>query len=168
MSFSLSFYGATPRHTQTDAYDSVRRAFIETWHLAFELRMSDSSGKAAKWLARGKETWSADIKKLERYSKSREKDAAALGRYYGELSEMAHPTLSAAENSVSLMATRHGVNIEADSIERPASAFEKELLELLYRFLWLILDHEKSFIQLYVDETKIPHALEFANKHPHM
>jgi hypothetical protein len=47
-----------------DAYDCVRRSFIESWQLQFEFKLLDSSAKAQKWLE-GKPEWQADRKKLE-------------------------------------------------------------------------------------------------------
>lgn len=151
-----------------DAFDSVRRSFLETWLLALELRLVDSATRAAKWLARQGDSWSADIKRLEEYSKSREPKAPLLGRYYGELSELAHPTRVAAENSVALTATRYAINTEAEAIRGARSEFEKELPELLYRLLWLVLDEDKTLIPLHVNENATPTAVQFAEQHPHL
>jgi hypothetical protein len=39
------------RSERLDAFDAVRRAFLETWLLAMQLRMATAAGEAARWLA---------------------------------------------------------------------------------------------------------------------
>lgn len=153
---------------QLDALDSVRRSFLETWLLAFEFRMKVSAGKAAKWSSRQGGSWSADIKKLEDYSRSRNERVLKLGRYYGELSELAHPTRSAAENSTSLTAKCFGINTEVKALETAWDEMEKEMPELLYRLLWFVFDEDEAFISLNVNEKELPIAFDFVQKHPHL
>lgn len=127
--------------------------------------MTDSSAKAARWLAKQGDSWSPDINKLQDYAQSRKEGVHKLGKHYGDLSSMAHPTRDAAENSASLVTKRHGVNTEVNAIERATLAFESELPELLYRLFWLLLDGDAVFIPLYIDEAQVPTAIEFADQY---
>lgn len=153
---------------QLDALDCVRRSLLETWLLAFDLRMKDSEGKAFRWLSRQGNSWSADIKKIKAYSRSRNEQVLNLGKYYGELSELAHPTRNAAENSVGLTTNRFNINTEVQAIQAAREAFEEELPELLYRFMWLVLDEDKALIPLNIDDKEIPFTLDFVKTHPHL
>jgi hypothetical protein len=56
---------------ELDAFDAVRRAYLETWHLAFQFRMPTLRGQAGRWLARQPNSWSADIGALEEYARGR-------------------------------------------------------------------------------------------------
>ena len=88
----------------------------------------------------------------------------SLGLDYGGLSELAHPTLSAAENSASLITFRRGISHEAGSVTSAMSDFEgKDVPELLYRFGWLILDRRADFIPLSVNEQNMPALLKYVS-----
>jgi len=148
---------------QLDSYDAVRRAYLETWLLAYEFRLEESGRKAAKWHAKRDDSWSPDISKLEAYSKSQGVKALALGRDYGGLSEVAHPTKSAAENSVAMITARHTDCFAKKSLNEAKSKFEKtDLPETLYRFVWLILEESKGLIRVGADDKKLPNALAYA------
>ncbi len=82
-----------------DACDAVRRAYLETWLLAFEFRLIDSEAKATQWHNGKAKSWSADIPRLKRYAPL-QGAAPMLGQDYGGLSKIAHPTKEAASNSV--------------------------------------------------------------------
>ncbi len=151
-----------------DAFDSVRRSFLETWLLAFELRIKDSTTKAAKWHTGQGDSWSADIAKVEAYARSREAKAPKLGRYYGELSELAHPTRSASENSAALTTKRFGISTEVKIVKTAQVVFEQELPELLYRVLWLVLDEHEGLISLHINENALANAGKFVEEHPHL
>jgi hypothetical protein len=93
-----------------DAYDSVRRSFIESWQLQFELKFRDSATKAQKWLEGQPDTWKVDRAKLEALIAKLQGGQGDFAREWGELSEMSHPTLQATVNSVSIASTIAGVN----------------------------------------------------------
>ena len=82
---------------ELDAFDAVLRAWEETWYMAHELRLSASADKSAAWLRKDKDTWSAKIGVLVEFAKKRGHPGPNIGRDYGLLSELAHPTRTAAE-----------------------------------------------------------------------
>ena len=76
-----------------DAYDSVRRSFIESWQLQFELKLRHSATKAQKWLESQPDAWKVDRDPLEALIVQLHGERAGFAREWGELSEMSHPTL---------------------------------------------------------------------------
>ena len=151
---------------QLDSYDAVRRAYLETWLLAFEFRLEDSGPEAAKWHAMRGSSWSADIRKLETFTKSQGIKAPELGRDYGGLSELAHPTRSAAQNSLAVITGRYGDSVARDSLRKAKLEFEeRDLPETLYRFVWLILDESRGLINIEVDAKNLPVILTYAEEY---
>jgi hypothetical protein len=90
----------------TDSFQVVLRAFEESWYLAFYFRFQDQYVNAAKWQAEVGGQWSPPIGELVEFAKARGVQEPTLGRDYGRLSEVAHPTKSAAFNSVTLCGAR--------------------------------------------------------------
>lgn len=146
---------------ELDAFDAVRRAYLETWHLAFQFRMPNLKGEAGRWLAGQPNSWSAEIGKLEEYAKGRGLNAPDLGNDYGELSELAHPTRSATENSAALVLWRARINQDGQTVEQAISALENGTAGMIYRLLWLALDEDPTLIPLRLDDGKMPTALAF-------
>ena len=65
--------------------------------------------KSAAWLRKDKDTWSAKIKRSCGVRQETRPSGPNIGRdYEGLLSELAHPTRTAAENSVTLGGVRKG------------------------------------------------------------
>src|SRR2546430_624414 len=91
-----------------DGFHLIARGFEETWNLAHDLRLSVHHDRAARWLAGENDSWSARIGVLVNFAIGRGHREPTLGRDYGLLSELAHPTRSAAENSVTLCGVRMG------------------------------------------------------------
>lgn len=149
---------------ELDAFDAVRRSYLETWHLAFQFRIPDLRGQAGRWLARQPNSWSADIAALEQYARDRGLNAPDLGSDYGELSGLAHPTRDAAENSAALILWRNGINEYGQTVENSIKALESGSLGMLYRLLWLVLDEDRSLIPLRLDEGGLPTALGFCKE----
>ena len=103
---------------------------------------------------------------MDEYARNRGHDAPNLGADYGELSELAHPTRNAAENSAALITTRLGINVEARIVERALVALERGIPAMLYRLLWLVLDEQSDLRPLYVQEENMPTAVRFVEQHP--
>lgn len=156
------------RSEELDAFDAVRRAFLESWHLAFQFRLSDARGQVGRWLAGTPQSWSADIGRLETYARQRGQDAPNLGQDYGGLSELAHPTRSATENSAALIVRRLGMSEleEAQTIESSIRDLELSLSAMLYRLLWLVLDEHSDLLALHVDSLKMSTCVRFAENYP--
>ena len=153
------------RPENLDGFDAVRRAFLETWFLAFQLRFRQDEGDTGRWLARAPQSWGSDIARLERYARQRGHAAPNLGRAYGGLSGLAHPTRDAAENSTALIAQRRGINIEAALVNQAFADLGAELEQLLYKLIWLVMDEDAGFIALPVIERNMPNASRFAEEH---
>lgn len=153
------------RSERLDSFDAVRRAFLESWLLAFQFRMLNSSGDVGRWLARMHRSWSADIGDLEEYARSRGHVAPNLGRDYGELSNLAHPTRDAVENSAALITRRLGISSEAHKVEEAIERLEEGIPAMLYRLLWLTLDEHADLIPLNVDERNMPSSVRFVEEH---
>lgn len=151
---------------ELDALEAVRRAFLESWHLAFQFRMENPRGEVGRWLARRPHSWSANIRRLDEYARNRGHDAPNLGADYGELSKLAHPTRNAAESSAALITTRLEINVEARIVERALVALERSIPAMLYRLLWLVLDEQPDLRPLYVQGENMPTAVRFVEQHP--
>ena len=149
-----------------DAYDAVRRAYQETWLLAFEFRLEESQTKAAQWHMGKSDSWSPDIRRLEDYARSQGISEPMLGKTYGGLSEVAHPTRSAAENSLAVVVAPHGDSVARTSLIEAQANFEsKDVPMLMYRFLWLIIKERTGLIKIEADIATLPTAISYANRY---
>jgi len=152
---------------QLDACDAVRRAYLETWLLAFEFRLQESQSKTALWHKGKDKSWSASLQTLVKYAKSQGIQEPMLGRDYGGLSKAAHPTKVAARNSaVLLTAPPGGDSIERISLLEAKADLEcKDVPEMMYRFLWLIIEERTGLIQIGADTGALPTAVSYANEY---
>jgi hypothetical protein len=148
-----------------DVFESVRRSFVESWLLAYELRFKTKKAKAEDWLTGKSDSWKADRNFLDKHARSQRKDVLDLKKYYSDLSNLAHPTRNAAENSFLLTATRFGLRPDSQDIERAHTGFDREKYEDLYRTLWLMLAEDEKFIILPAEDEKPPIALSFVSKY---
>jgi hypothetical protein len=86
-----------------------------------------------------------------------------MGRDYGRLSEVAHPTKSAAMNSVTLCGARLGIGgADAELVEEHKNE-EARFPDALYRLLWLMVDQDKKFIPLHVNPKNVPLSWKFCD-----
>jgi hypothetical protein len=144
-----------------DGFHPILRAFEEAWNLAHELRLNEQHAKAIKWLAEANDTYLASISVLNEFVKSRGQHEPPLGRDYGSLSELSHPTRSAAMNSVGVALLRLGS--EGAEVEF-RKAEENDRLRIpyaLHRLIWLMIDQDPRFIPLPVDTSKMPLSMKF-------
>jgi hypothetical protein len=146
---------------QSDAFQVVLRAFEESWYLAHYLRFADHSGEAARWLAGDKKSWSGDLGKLMDFARERGLPDPSMGRDYGRLSEVAHPTKSAAMNSVTLCGYRLGIDGANVELLEECKNEEARFPDALYRVVWLMVDQDKKFIPLHVKKTDVPLCWKF-------
>src|SRR5258708_23476307 len=89
-----------------DGFHTVLRAFEENWNMAHELRLRTAQTKAARWMAGANDTYLASIPALNEFVRPRGQHEPPLGRAYGSLSGLSHPTRSAAMNSVGVALRR--------------------------------------------------------------
>jgi hypothetical protein len=151
-----------------DGFHLIARGFEETWNLAYDLRLSAHRDRAARWLARTNKSWSARIDDLLSFAIGRGYREPTLGPDYGLLSELAHPTRSAAENSVTLCGVRMGIDGAQAQIATEDVNCEKRIAAALYRLLWLILDQDPKFIQLPVQESNMPRSSQFVSEYQYV
>jgi hypothetical protein len=151
------------RSGETDAFQVVLRAFEESWYLAHDLRLAEHSGRASRWLAEENDSWAARLGKLITFARGRGLPNPSIGRDYGRLSEVAHPTKSAAMNSVTLCGARLGIDgADAELVEERKNE-EARFPDALYRLLWLMVDQDKKFIPLHVEAKNVPLSWKFCD-----
>jgi hypothetical protein len=97
------------------------------------------------------------------FAKERGLPDPTMGRDYGRLSLVAHPTKSAAENSVALCGTRLRIaGADAELVEERKNE-EARFPDALYRVFWLMVDQDKKFIPLRVKATDVPLCWKFCD-----
>ena len=151
-----------------DGFDAVLRAFEETWNLAHEFRLTAQHDKATKWLARVNDTSSAHIPFLVEFAKGRGHHGPNLGHDYGILSELAHPTRTAAENSTTLCGVRLKIEGAEAEIGGALENDEKRISYALYRLLWLILDQDSKFVAVPANPKNMPESSGFVESYEHI
>jgi hypothetical protein len=151
-----------------DGFDPVLRAFEETFYLAHELRLSVSADKAAAWLRGDKGTWIGKIGALVEFVKKRGHPGPNIGRDYGLLSELAHPTRSAANNSVTLSAVRRGIEGAKAELAEADKNNPERIRYALYRLIWVLSDQDEQFVNIPVDLKKMPESETFVQSYDHI
>jgi hypothetical protein len=148
---------------ETDSFQVVLRAFEESWYLAHYLRFAENGGLAARWLAGENKTWSADLGALMDFARERGLPDPNMGRDYGRLSEVAHPTWAGAENSVTLCGSRLGIPGATEEMVIERENEDARFPDALYRVVWLMVDQEKKFISLHLNPPDIPLCWKFCD-----
>lgn len=151
-----------------DGFHLIARGFEETWNLAHDLRLNAHRDRAARWLAGESNSWSARVGVLLNFAIGRGHREPTLHRDYGLLSELAHPTRSAAENSVTLCGVRMGIDGAEAQITTEQENCEKRITAALYRLLWLILDQDPKVIGIPVRENNMPLSSQFVREYKHI
>ena len=144
-----------------DAYDSVRRAFMEAWQLQFEFRLRDSGTKVQQWFRCAPKSWNANKTKLEAFISKRDGGNAGFGREWGELSEMAHPTLAAVVNSVAVTSTLRGLSPRIGQLEEALQRLTVDYLGLLNRGIWISLQEDPELIETQLRREKLTKSVKF-------
>lgn len=91
-----------------DANDVMRRAFWEAWMLGYEFRLESSARHARLWHEEKHKHGNPDISLVKSYENAHGITTSTYGVAYGGLSEVSHPTKSAAENSFVTVTALHG------------------------------------------------------------
>jgi hypothetical protein len=151
-----------------DGFDAVLRAFEESWFLGHELRLTGRQDKAMDWLAKKKDTWKAKLGVLIEFAKGRGHSGPKLGADYNLLSELAHPTRAAAENSVTLCGIRVGIDGARAEITEQEKIAGERIGYGLYRLAWLIMDQDGKFIKIAADSKKMPLSEKFLETYEHV
>jgi len=143
-----------------DAYDTVRRSFIESWQLQFELKLRESATKAQKWLQGENEAWKVDREKLEALIAKLQGGQAGFAREWGELSAMSHPTFDAARNSVAIASTLAGVSPHPERLEEEFKKLAGDFVGLVNREIWLTIEQCADFIETPLKPEQFPNCFE--------
>ena len=151
-----------------DGFDAVLRAFEETWFLAHELRLAARHGKGIEWLAKKRDSWKPRLGILIEFAKGRGLSAPKMGADYNLLSELAHPTRTAAENSATLCGIRRGVPGAKEEVANQETTAKDRIRYGLYRLAWLILDRDGQFIEIPADRKKMPLSEKFLDNYDHV
>ena len=151
-----------------DGFHLIARGFEETWNLAHDLRLRAHAGRAARWLAGQNDSWSARLGDIVSFAIGRGHREPTLQRDYGLLSELAHPTRSAAQNSVTLCGVRMGIDGAEAEITGELENCENRVTAVLYRLLSLFLDEDPSFIAIPAERNNIPLCIQFVTEYKHV
>ena len=145
----------------TDSFQVVLRAFEESWYLALYYRFRGQSVNAAKWQAEVPGQWSPPIGELVKFAKGRGVTEPTLGKDYGRLSEVAHPTKAAAFNSVTLCGARFQIHEAIDEMVEERKNEEERFPDALYRLVWVMLDGDEGFIPLHISKQELPKSVKY-------
>jgi hypothetical protein len=144
-----------------DGFHPVLRAFEENWNMAHELRLKEQQNKALRWLGQANDTYLASIPVLNEFIRGRGQHEPSLGRDYGSLSELSHPTRAAAMNSVGVALLRLGSDGAEAAFQVAEKNDELRIPYALYRLIWLILDQDPRFIPIPSNPKNMPLSLKF-------
>ena len=143
------------------------RAFEESWHLALYFRFKDQSVNAAKWQAELPGQWSPPIGELVAFAKDLGVPEPTMGKDYGRLSELTHPTKSAAFNSVTLCGARLQIAAAISEMAEECKNEEERFPDALYRLVWVMLDGDERFIPLHISKRDLPQSAKYVDLDKH-
>lgn len=101
------------------------------------------------------------------WPKARGVPEPTMGRDYGRLSEVTHPTKAAAFNSVTLCGARLKIDAAIAEMAEERKNEEERFPDALYRLVWVILDGDKEFIPLHISEKDLPQSSKFVELDKH-
>jgi hypothetical protein len=151
-----------------DGFDAVLRAFEESYYLAHEFRLSARNNRAMAWLADDKNSWSPRIDVVKTFIEGRGHHNSKMGHDYGVLSELAHPTLTAAGNTATLCGVRRGIPGAKVELGHARENNQERIRYALYRLAWLVLDQDAQFIPIPVVPKSIPLSEKFLETYEHI
>ena len=127
-----------------------------------------SADKTAAWLRGDNDTWGGKIGVIVEFAKKRGHPGPNIGRDYGLLSELAHPTRSAANNSVTLCGVRRGIDGAKAELAEAEKNNPGRIRYALYRLIWLLSDGDETFVRIPVDLNRIPESQRFVQNYDHV
>lgn len=151
-----------------DGFDAVLRAFEESYYLAHEFRLGARKDRAMAWLAGDKNSWSPRIDVVKVFIEGRGHHNSKMGHDYGLLSELAHPTVSAAGNSATLCGVRRGIPQAEAELTNARENNQERIRYALYRLAWLVLDQDAQFIPIPVEPKTMPTSEKFLETYDHI
>ena len=149
-----------------DACDVVRRACWEAWMLGYEFRILGAGPHAARWHTDKHRHSEADIKRIKAFEASCGLAAAQYGADYGGLSEVSHPTKSAAENSIVTVTTLRGnPDSKAHRDQGREILAHEDAPGMMYLLIWTVLAESPDMITLGITPEAIPSAASFVHEY---
>jgi hypothetical protein len=149
-----------------DACDVVRRACWEAWTLGYEFRLVGSSSHAARWHLERQKHWQADLNKINAFETSLGLTALRYGPDYGGLSEVAHPTKSAAENSFATVTALHDNPESRSNLDKVRDIIgHEDVPGVLYLLIWPISVEAPGMIRFGIRLDSMPAAESFFRRY---
>ena len=130
--------------------------------LGYEFRIKGSSSHAARWHFEKHRHAEVDLDRITAFEESQELAASMYGSTYGGLSEVSHPTKSAAENSFVTVTALHGDQDSKVHLERARKTIAHEDAPgTMYLLIWTMLVESSDMISLGIKPEAIPKAASF-------
>lgn len=147
-----------------DAGDVMRRAYWEAWMLGYEFRIKSAARHSALWHREKNKHGLPVIKRVTSFEKVHGVTALAYGASYSGLSEVSHPTKSAAENSIVTVNIIHGGDqSQARAVHETIT--EQDLPSMLYMLIWTVVVEATDLISTGVKLEAIPMCAAFFNQY---
>jgi hypothetical protein len=114
-----------------------------------------------RWFNGDSKAWKPDYKALEKFWEKDEQTGKGVGRIYGELSELAHPTVDATTNSVAGVSMNRGLNPNVDNLQHMLERYSADWGGVLRNQIWLTIADSPGFIRNHCVNENMPHGLRF-------
>ena len=138
-----------------DAYDTVRRSFLEAWLLQFEFRLQARSEQATRWLSGDKDAWKPNFKVVEAFFSAVGGEKGGFAHFWGDLSELAHPTRQACVNSCAIATTMRNINPSKEVLLASMEKLTEDYLGLVHWQLLATLFEHTELIDLRFDKNNL-------------
>jgi hypothetical protein len=143
-----------------DASDVMRRAYWEAWMLGYEFRIDTAGSHTARWHLEKHKHGEPDINRVKTFERSHGITTSTYGADYGGLSEVAHPSKSAAENSVVTVSAIHGD--KSGRIEHARETITQgDAPAMMYLLIWTVFAEWPDMISLGIRPEDIPQSAAF-------
>jgi hypothetical protein len=143
-----------------DASDVTRRAYWEAWMLGYEFRLEDSVRHAKLWHQEKHKHGIPEVSRVKSYEEGHGIKASTYGSAYGGLSEISHPTKSAAENSIVSVSAIH--RDESGRVEHARETIAHgDAPSMMYLLIWTVFSEWPGMISLGIKPKDIPQSAAF-------
>jgi hypothetical protein len=149
-----------------DASDVMRRAYWEAWMLGYEFRLEGSARHAKLWNQEKQKHGIPEISRVRSYEEAHGINVSTYGAAYGGLSEVSHPTKSAAENSVVTINAIHGD--KSGRIEQARETITHgDAPSMMYLLIWTVFSEWPGMISLGIRPDDVPQSATFYAEYDH-
>jgi hypothetical protein len=132
--------------------------------LGYEFRLKSSSAHAMQWHFEKHKHSDPDIKKIKAFEALHKIPTPKYGSDYGGLSEVSHPTKSAAENSVVTVTALHANPDSRVHLEHARDIMAHEdAPAIMYLLIWTTIVESPDMISLGIKPEAVPKAFSFYN-----